>query len=70
MEKLKNNINNLEFELKNKDSNIKYLEALVKLGKSKNLFYRNFKNFHPYKLIITTKLQKTIFIIPQKILNF
>ncbi len=39
MENLKNQITNLEFEIKNKDSLIKYFEALVKLNKSKIILF-------------------------------
>ena len=38
MENLKNHLSNLETEIKNKDSTIKYLEELIKLNKSKNVF--------------------------------
>ena len=38
MGNLKNHLSNLETEIKNKDSTIKYLEELIKLNKSKNVF--------------------------------
>ncbi len=39
MENLKNHLSNMELEIKNKDSIIKYLEELIKMNKSKLIFF-------------------------------
>jgi len=39
MENLKNHLSKMDLEIKNKDSIIKYLEELIKMNKSKLIFF-------------------------------